>query len=70
MESIRNSYWVIHINQEMITDHEGKYLIFESLSTLILYLGYELDEDLRKIANYDQIAIDTEDLDMGINIIN
>ena len=70
MESIRSSYWVIHINQEMITDHEGKYLIFESLSTLILYLGYELDEDLRKIANYDQIAIDTEDLDMGINIIN
>ncbi len=70
MESIRSSYWVIHINQEIITDHEGKYLIFESLSTLMLYLGYELDEDLRKIANYDQIVIDTEDLDMGINIIN
>ena len=66
----RNSYWVIHINQEIITDHEGKYLIFESLSTLILYLGYELDEELQKIANYDQIVIDTEDLENGINIIN
>jgi hypothetical protein len=66
----RNSYWVIHINQEIITDHEGKYLIFESLSTLILYLGYELDEELQKIANYDQIVIDAEDLENGINIIN
>ena len=66
----RNSYWVIHINQEIITDHEGKYLIFESLSTLILYLGYELDQELQKIANYDQIVIDTEDLENGINIIN
>ena len=66
----RNSYWVIHINQEIITDHEGKYLIFESLSTLILYLGYELDEKLQKIANYDQIVIDAEDLENGINIIN
>ena len=66
----RNSYWVIHINQEIITDHEGKYLIFESLSTLILYLGYELDQELQKIANYDQIVIDAEDLENGINIIN
>jgi hypothetical protein len=70
METIRNSYWVIHVNQEIITDQEGKYLIFESLSTLILYLGYELDKELREIANYDQIIIDTEDLEMGINIIN
>ena len=70
METIRNSYWVIHVNQEIISDHEGKYLIFESLSTLILYLGYELDKELREIANYDQIIIDTEDLEMGINIIN
>ena len=66
----RNNYWVIHVNQEIITDHEGKYLIFESLSTLILYLGYELDQELQKIANYDQIVIDAEDLENGINIIN
>ena len=70
MSTTRSSYWVIHVNQEIITDHEGKYLIFESLSTLILYLGYELDQELQKIANYDQIVIDAEDLENGINIIN
>lgn len=60
------SYWVIHKNQEMLKDEEGKFMIFVSLSSLMLYLAYVLPEGEY---NYDKIIIDTEDMANGINIM-
>ena len=61
------SYWVIHENQEILKDTEGKFMIFVSLSSLMLYLAYILPEGEY---NYDKIIIDEEDLENGINIMD
>tara|TARA_B100000214_G_C23973072_1_gene631228 strand:- start:3765 stop:3968 length:204 start_codon:yes stop_codon:yes gene_type:complete len=61
------SYWVIHENQEILKDTEGKFMIFVSLSSLMLYLAYILPEG---DYNYDKIIIDEEDLENGINIMD
>lgn len=61
------SYWVIHENQEILKDKEGKFMIFTSLSSLMLYLAYILQEGEY---NYDKIIIDEEDLENGINIMD